>query len=206
MNRLALLLLLALPASGLAQEAAPQLPEDPRAARFGEVERGAFVGFEVGYVGILKTNTVDVSKYPRAGASGGYASGFATGVNVGFDFGKRLSVAAFAWGTEARANANYGSFDLVAVGLDLRGAFLAIKDTNGFERVFVYAEARGGYIPQSRPEQLFTSSDWLLGGGLGVEYYTHLRHFSIGVAGDVLYFKNAGTAGFSVSPTLRYTF
>ncbi len=42
-------LALLLPALALAQDAAPQLQEDPRAAKFKDVERGFFIGFEAGW-------------------------------------------------------------------------------------------------------------------------------------------------------------
>ena len=56
MRTLALLLaaVLLAPALAAAQEAAPTLQEDPRAARFQDVERGFFVGFEAGYLGLLR--------------------------------------------------------------------------------------------------------------------------------------------------------
>ena len=61
MKRLVALALL-LPALALAQDAAPQLQEDPRAARFKDVERGFFIGFEAGYIGLLDTPVADPEK------------------------------------------------------------------------------------------------------------------------------------------------
>jgi hypothetical protein len=46
----------------------------------------------------------------------------------------------------------------------------------------------------------------MIAGGPGVEYYTRLRHFSIGLAADALYALKAKAAGYAVYPTIRYTF
>src|SRR5512138_3899025 len=102
--RTLLAVLLLLPAAALAQDSAPQLQEDPRAARFKDVERGFFVGFEAGYLGLLDTPTADREKFRLAGESGGKAGGLLVGAMAGVDIGSRLSVALFAQGGNARAN------------------------------------------------------------------------------------------------------
>ena len=50
------------------------------------------------------------------------------------------------------------------------------------------------------------NNDVLAQGGVGLEYFTRLRHFSLGVMVDGLYFTDAKASGLSVVPTLRYTF
>ena len=92
-----------------------------------------------------------------------------------------------------------------SAGLDLRYAFYGQRDRNGYERFFVYAHARGGYLV-SHPTGLFGDTDVLVGGGLGVEYYTQLRHFSVGLQVDGLYVLSAKAPGFAVTPVVRYTF
>ena len=42
--------------------------------------------------------------------------------------------------------------------------------------------------------------------GPGIEYFTRLRHFSIGLEATGSYLVNTGTIGFSVSPNLRFAF
>ncbi len=205
MNRIAVALLAALPLAASAQDAAPQLPEDPRAARFREVERGLFAGFEVGYLHLTKTPTQDRVRFPYAGEDGGAAGGLLVGVHVGYDVLPRLALSAFVLGSSAKADPSYGAFDVAAAGADLRFAFLAFPDSQGVERVHLYLHGRGGYL-RSRPEGLFARSDLLLGGGLGIEYFTRLRHFSVGLALDGVYVQKAKVPGFLVAPTLRYTF
>jgi hypothetical protein len=204
MRRLAALALL-VPSLALAQEAAPQLQEDPRAARFKDVERGFFVGFEAGYLGLLDTPTDDQEKFRLAGDSGGSAGGVLVGVILGVDLGKRISVGLYAQGGNERANANYGAFSLLSAGADAKVALVGWRDRNDWERVYLYVHGRGGYA-KTYPEGLFGTSDVLVAGGPGVEYFTRLRHFSIGLATDVAYVVDASTLGVAVLPTVRYTF
>lgn len=204
MKPLAALALL-LPALALAQDAAPQLQEDPRAARFRDVERGVFVAFEAGYLGLFDTPTADAEKFPLAGESGGSAGGLVVGALVGVDLGSRLSVALFAQGGNAKASANYGAFSLFAGGADVKLAILGRRDRNDWERLYVYVHARGG-VARTFPEGLFGTDEVVFAGGPGVEYHTRLRHFSVGLGADWVYASNAGASGFAVYPTLRYTF
>jgi hypothetical protein len=199
------LLALALAAPARAQEAAPPLQEDPRVPRFAEVERGFFTGFEMGWLQLFDSPTADPGKYPFAGESGGAAGGFMMGAHVGVDLTDRIAVALFASGANAQANASYGAFSVVATGLDLRFSLYGRRDRNGLERLHVYVHGRGGWM-MTRPSGLFGTSDVLVAGGPGVEYFTRLRHFSIGLATDVAYVVDASTFGVAVLPTVRYTF
>lgn len=202
---IALAALLALPLVASGQEAAPQLEEDPRAPKFHEVERGFFIGFEAGYLSILKTPTADTVRYKYAGPSGGHAGGFAVGVSAGFDFGSRVALSVFALGSDQQASPSYGGFDVLAAGGDLRVAVLALNDANGVDRFHVYLHGRAGYL-RTYPDGLFGHSDVLLAGGPGIEYFTRLRHFSLGIGSDVVYVVKANAPGFSVVPSIRYAF
>jgi hypothetical protein len=204
-RKLGLILLLVAPALALGQDSAPQLQEDPRVAKFRDVERGFFVGFEAGYQGFVDTPTADKAKYPLAGDSGGSAGGLVVGATMGVDIGPLLSVALYAQGTSQRAGANYGAFDLLSLGGDVRLALKSWRDRNEWQRLFLYVHARGGYAKTS-PEGLFGTSDLVVAGGPGIEYFTKLRHFSVGAAVDAVYATKAGAAGFAIYPTVRYTF
>jgi hypothetical protein len=206
--RCGLLLVLATLAPGgpaHAQDAAPPPIEDPRAPKYKDVERGFFIGFEAGYLGLTKTPNKDPVKFPFATAGGGSAGGTVIGLHLGYDITSRLAIALFAEGASEKASASYGAFDLLAGGLDLRYAFYGQKDRNGYERFFLYAHARGGYLI-SHPTGLFGDTDLLVGGGLGAEYFTQLRHFSVGLQVDGLYVLSAKAPGFAVTPVVRYTF
>ncbi len=198
-------LALLLPALALAQDAAPQLQEDPRAAKFRDVERGFFIAFEAGYQGWLDTPTADPAKFPLAGASGGSAGGLEIAVLVGTDIGSRVSFALYAQGGNAKASPDYGAFGLYSGGADLRVALLGRSDRNDWERFYLYVHGRGGYA-RTYPSGLFGTNDVVVAGGPGIEYFTKLRHFSLGAAVDLVYATKAGALGYALYPTLRYTF
>jgi hypothetical protein len=202
---LALAAALLAPIAALAQDAAPQLQEDPRAAKFRDVERGFFIGFEVGYLGLLDTPTADRVKFPYAGDGGGTSGGLLVGANVGVDIGRHVSFSVFGLGGNQRASVDYGAFSLYTAGADLRVAVWGSKDRNDFERFYVYVHGRGG-VARSYPEGLFGTDDLVVAGGPGVEYFTRLRHFSVGLAADYVYATKAKASGFAVYPTVRYTF
>jgi hypothetical protein len=204
-KRILLAIALALPLAAAAQESAPALQEDPRAARFDEVERGFFVGFEAGYLRLFDTPTADRAKFPYAGEGGGAAGGLLVGTHVGVDLGKWLAVSIFALGGNERASVDYGAFSVVAVGGDLRLSVWGSRDRNELERFFVYVHGRGG-VARTYPEGLFGTDEILVAGGPGIEYFTRLRHFSIGLAADYTYAVKAKASGVSVYPTVRYTF
>ena len=205
LRRLALIIAASLPLAVAAQDAAPPMPEDPRAPRFHDVERGFFTGFEVGYLTLFKTPTADRNRFQFAGAEGGRSDGFLVGATVGYDLTSRLALSAFALGGNSRASVSYGAFSVYAFGGDLRVSLLGSRDANQVERVLFYLHGRGGLL-LTRPEGLFGTNDVYLAGGPGVEYFTHLRHFSVGLAGDVAYVAKAKAAGLVITPTVRYTF
>ena len=205
MTRTLAALAILLPALALGQEAAPKLEEDPRAPKFRDVERGFFIGFEAGYMGLLKTPTADPEKFPLAGQGGGHAGGLLVGVLVGVDLGRFLSVAAYLQDGNPRASQDYGAFSVYAGGLDVKLALLGRKDVNDWERFYLYVHGRGG-VARTYPEGLFGTNETVFAGGAGVEYYTKLRHFSIALGADALYAAKAKAAGYAVYPTIRYTF
>jgi hypothetical protein len=200
----ALSLALAAPAAR-AQDASAASLEDPRAARFNDVERGFFIGLEAGWVGLFSTPTKDPARFPYAGDGGGASGGLAVGLHAGVDLGSRLALSVFALGSTQKASTSYGAFDVMAAGLDLRASVWATRDRNGWERLFAWVHARAGYA-LTHPEGLFGDSDLLVGAGGGIEYYTQLRHFSVGLQLDLLYTVEAGALGVGVAPVVRYTF
>ncbi len=207
MKRIALMAVLGLaaPCLAAAQDAAPPLQENPKAVRYNDVERGFFVGFQVGYMGLFSTPTQDKVQYPGAGNNGGRAGGFLVGAEIGRDLTSRLSLSLFGQGGNERARVSYGGFSLYGAGLDVRYSYYGRKDRNDWERLFLYVHARGAYA-LTYPKGLFGTSEVLLQGGPGVEYFTRLRHFSVGFALDYVYASKAKASGFAAYPTVRYTF
>lgn len=192
--------------AGRAQDAAPGAVDDPRAPKFADVERGLFVGLQAGWpVVLLETPTEDPVKFPQAEGGGGTAIGLAAGLQLGYDVTNRLAVSIFLDGYFMEADASYGAFDLMSAGLDVRYAFYAAKDRNGWERLFVYLHGRGGYV-LTHPEGLFGDTDLLLGAGVGVEYFAQLRHFSWWAQIDGVYVLAAASPGAALLTGVRYTF
>ena len=202
-------LALAAPGRAAAQDAAPPLQENPHSARFKDVERGFFLGFEAGYLSFLDTPVADPKAYPQPGAagesSGGRSGGATIGMNLGYDFTPRLAVALFLQGASQKASVNYGAFSVLAAGGDVRFAYYGSKDRNDWERLLLYVHARAGYA-KTYPTGLFGTTDVIVQGGPGIEYFTKLRHFSIGAALDYVRATKAGANGVALYPTVRYTF
>ena len=204
-NIVAALLLILLGSAARAQEAAPTLQEDPRAAKFKDVERGFFVGFDVGFLSFFKTPTADVAAHPYAVGGGGTSSGIVVGANVGVDVTSFLAVSVFAVGANEKASVDYGAFSVYAAGVDVRVSPWSMRDRNGWERLFAYVHARGGY-GRTWPKGLFGDAEKLASVGVGVEYFTRLRHFSVGLAVDGERAIEAKATGIAIYPTVRYTF
>ncbi len=207
MKRIALIAVVGLagPWLAAAQDAAPPLEENPKAAHFKDVERGFFVGLQAGYMGMFSTPTKERAQYPGAGTNGGRSGGIMIGAEIGRDITSRLSLSIFGQGGNETARASYGGFSLYGAGVDLRYAYYGSKDRNDWERFFLYVHARGAYAV-TYPKGLFGTNEVLLQGGPGLEYFTRLRHFSIGFALDYVYASKAKASGIAAYPTVRYTF
>lgn len=65
--------------------------------------------------------------------------------------------------------------------------------------------ARAGYA-RTFPKGLFGTSDVVVQGGPGFEYFTRLRHFSIGASLDYVRALKAKAHGATLYSTVRYTF
>jgi hypothetical protein len=210
LGALALAAALAAGSAASGQEAAPQLQEDPRAPRFREVERGLFATVEAGFLGITKTPVADPARYPFAclpgsSCSGGFASGLALTLDVGYDFSDAFAASLFALQGFQSASSTYGSFSLTAVGPAVRWSFLGFRDANDVERLRLFLRGRVAYA-WTYPDGLFGTTDVIAGAGFGVDYDTRLRHFAVGVAVDGLYLFQVKVPAFDVMATLRYTF
>lgn len=176
-----------------------------------EVERGVWVGSNLGAVYMFKL--------PGEGAAASWGS--LIGVEAGVDLGKWVQLGLVAWGQSVGAPADYkgitddaldpkrarGDFQSLMLGGSLRLAFLSFGDDNGVDRTFVYARFAGG-ATMSRPVGIIDEQGMFASGGLGVEYFTRLRHFSVGfeVQGMALIGDSGTAAGVAMLPHLKYTF
>jgi hypothetical protein len=143
-----------------------------------------------------------------------FSPGQSAMVELGFDIGDRLSLGVFALAAMNRAGSEYtgnsggtasGDFSTLALGATARVNVASVKDSQEVRRLFVYARAGAG-LAMFSPKLLLPDSDILVFVGPGVEYYTRLRHFSVGLEVTGSYLISSGSIGFAVTPNLRYAF
>ncbi|HWV37832.1 MAG TPA: adventurous gliding motility protein CglE [Vulgatibacter sp.] len=198
-------------ALGIAGPAAAQARAEPAKVTYQEVERGVWVGSNLGAIYFFDL--------PGEGAAASWGS--VVGVEAGVDLGKWVQLGVVAWGHSVGAPADYrgitddeldpkrsrGDFQSLLVGGSLRVAFLGFPDENSLDRTFVYARVAGG-ATLSRPVGIVDEQGTFAAAGLGVEYFTRLRHFSVGLELQGMgLVGDAGTAlGVAMLPNLKYTF
>lgn len=188
-----------------ADSAAPA--EDRPALKFNEVERGFFFGAEGGGLFLFS---------PKASKTNGstFTPGRTMGVSLGGDLGNYVALSLFVLGTHSDTPAGFvstgathmsGDFSSLILGATAKIYLLQVPDDNGVRRFLGYLRGGGG-AALIGPKGFYASNDVVILGGLGVEYFTRLRHFSLGIDADfVMGVTNLG-AGLMISPNLRYTF
>jgi len=200
------LLLLSNVAAAQAPQAPAAAPADRAAVTFDEIERGVYFGLAAGPLFLVNPPS---ETGPRPFSTGPYAQ-----VELGVDLGTRLSLGAFVQISSSRTGAEYtgnsngsvsGDFTTLVPGAALRARLVGFADSQEVVRTWIYLRAGAGYAMFS-PKQLLPDSDILVFGGPGVEYYTRLRHFSVGLEVTGTYLVDSGTYGFAISPNLRYAF
>jgi hypothetical protein len=90
-------------------------------------------------------------------------------------------------------------------GAALKVRLLGLDDAQGVRRTWIYVRAAGAAVFYN-PTSLIDRLDVLVSGGVGLEYFTRLRHFSLGIEGNFNYLARSGSLGFSVFPTVKYSF
>jgi len=192
---------LAIPALANAQAAG-----DRPAESFEEIERGLYFSALGGPYFIVNPPS---SSGPRPFSPGQVAQ-----VEVGVDIGERLSLGVFAMIASNRAGSEYvgnsggaasGDFSTLAPGAVARLHLVGFADSQDVQRTWLYVRGGVGYT-LFRPKQLLPDSDILVFAGPGLEYYTRLRHFSVGIEVTGTFFVKSQSFGFAVMPNLRYAF
>ncbi|MGO9832115.1 MAG: adventurous gliding motility protein CglE [Myxococcaceae bacterium] len=203
------------PAVAVAQsQAAGAAPLLEKEAPVDEVERGFYLGADVGlaYLGGLPA---------AAGTPSPSAWGLVLRLEAGYDIGRYVTVSLFGAFTAYSAGSDYigfsngvasGAFTQLIPGLDARFNFLGFADGQGVQRTWLYLKVGVGWA-FFQPTALFTPAPSTAGysalyafAGVGVQYYTHLRHFSIGLEVDGTYLGKSNELGFMVTPNIRYAF
>lgn len=210
-------------ASSVVLAQAPAKPvEDRKAITYNEIERGFFFGVSAGFWGTIN---------PPAGPMSAqyFAAGQAAMVEIGFDIGEIVSPALFFLATSSRMGADYtgtvrtcgaggprdctagempqavrsGDFGSIAPGAGARIRIAGFKDSQEVTRTWFYARAGAAFMIY-QPAALISQPDLLLFAGPGLEYFTRLRHFSIGVDANFNFMALTQSVGFSVLPFVRY--
>jgi hypothetical protein len=179
-----------------------------------EVERGFYLGADVGlsFLGALPA---------AAGTPTPSSLGMTLRLEVGYDIGRYVTVNVFGAFTSYRAGSDYvgysgglasGDFTQLIPGLAVRFNALGFADGQGVQRTWLYVKAGAGWA-FFQPGALFTTtpatvsySAFYAFAGIGVQYYTHLRHFSIGLEVDASFLGKSSDWGFMITPNIRYAF
>jgi hypothetical protein len=189
----------------LAQSDAP--PPGQGQQHVSELARGFFIGATLGPSFILKAPALDGRKKP-------FAPGQMVKIDLGYDLGERLSLSAFVMAAQYRAGSDYlgegtgqlsGDFSALTPGASLQLNAIGFGDDQGTQRTWIYLRGGAGYQIYF-PKALLPNAELLAFVGPGVEYFTHLRHFSIGLEVMGSYLAKSGAFGFWVAPNVRYAF
>lgn len=190
-----------------AQTAAPKV-EDKKAIKFNEIERGFFFEGRGGFYGVINP--------PRLSNGRTYFSaGQAIGLDMGFDIGERVSPSIFLLASSNRMLSDYtglnttgaasGDFGAITPGAAVKVRLVGFNDSQEVTRTWIYVRAAGGVMFYS-PPSLLPTLDVLISGGAGVEYFTRLRHFVIGLEANFNFMALTQSLGFSILPTVKYAF
>lgn len=201
-----------------AQAAAPRL-EDKKAVKFNEIERGFFFEGRGGFFGVINPPALSGSSCLHEGVNLSpctyFSAGQAIGLDMGFDIGERVSPSLFLLAWSSRMASDYkglnatgaasGDFGAIAPGAAVKVRLAGIADSQGVQRTWIYVRAGGGVAFYS-PTSLLPTLDVLISGGAGIEYFTRLRHFVIGLEGNFNFMALTQSLGFSILPTVKYAF
>jgi hypothetical protein len=221
-TRLLLLIVAIAPSLALAQ--AKELKDKPQTT-FNEIERGFYIGITAGFWSLInppanKTFTREDGVVIDPASTQSFSSGQTAQMEIGVDFSERVSAAIFVQATANRANASYtgksqdpvtgaprasGDFTTVIPGALVRVGLLGLTDSQDVKRTWFYVRLGAGYVLY-QPKALLPIPDVMIFAGPGVEYFTRLRHFSIGLEANFVFMALTQAFGFTVTPMLRYAF
>ena len=191
----------------LAQAAAPTL-QDKKALTYNEIERGFFFEGRGGFWGIINPPTL-------SGGFTEFSGGQAIGLDMGYDIGERVSPSIFLLASANRMTSKYtglnttgaasGDFGAITPGAAVKVRLVGFADSQEVQRTWIYVRGGAGVVFYS-PVSLLPTLDVMITGGAGIEYFTRLRHFTIGLEGNFNFMALTQSIGFSVLPTVKYAF
>lgn len=213
-----------IPSAADAPREGEEIKGDTGVVEIHEIERGFFFGVDAGanYYADIAGLSPGLPGFVRVN-KGWLSPGNKFGLRLGYDVLNNINVEAFLIANFNRTNLDASDSDRLlagnligdvahfAPGVAARFAFITTK------RLFVYGRVGVGlafWNPAGMAPQSITSAigikDLSMGlhteGAIGVEYYTHLRHISVGIelAGQALIYPFA--FGVMVHPIIKYTF
>lgn len=172
-----------------------------------EVERGFYLRGAGGPFFLANPPTTPGKPSP-------FSSGQFAQFEAGYDFNEYFSAGLFLMASANHESSSYigksggtalGDFFTLIPGASVRASFVGFADDNNVKRTWLYLRGGAGYA-KFYPAALLPDSDVLLFLGPGIEYFTHLRHFSIGLEVTGTYLAKGKTYGFAIAPNLRYAF
>ncbi len=171
-------------------------------AKIHAVERGLWVSMDYGPYYQLAMGFPQHESFPNLGSQ--------VGLRLGYDIMNNLEVDAFLRGSFAKFDTVYAqvySGDLATYygGLSLRFSYLTIPPPLNRFHATVRLGAGGALLmpAEAAGGQAFAP---LVDAALGVEYFTRLRHFSVGMELATQMYLMPFSVGFSLYPTFKYTF
>lgn len=201
---------------------AEALTEEER-AKLAEPERGFYAEFDFG-------SFIFMGSKPCANSNNGCGAGdltrpgILTGVGLGSDIGKNLQFGAHIWATTNNSTGQIFDVNgtqilgpdaqaMLVVGY-LKGLYPTGPRFNWTARV-----SAGMMLGTPKPSRLYAfdpqehvddpsggDNSPVLGFGAGMEYYTKLRHFSIGAEFSLNYALGPGGLAIQLYPVIKYTF
>lgn len=192
-----------------AQAAAPaRRLEDKKAVTYNEIERGFFFEARGGFWGVLNPPVL-------AGGRTYFSAGQAIGLDMGFDIGERISPSIFLLASANRMLSDYtglsttgaasGDFGAMTPGAAVKVRLVGFSDAQDVQRTWLYVRGGAGVVFYS-PSSLLPGIDVMITAGPGIEYFTRLRHFVIGLEANFNFMALTQSMGFSILPTVKYAF
>ncbi len=207
-SSMVVLVVLSASSFSFAQTAAPPKLEDKKAITYNEIERGFFFEGRGGFWGVINPPTL-------AGGFTEFSGGQAIGLDLGIDIGERISPSLFLLASANRMSSRYtglsttgaasGDFGAIIPGAAIKVRLLGFKDSQEVDRTWIYLRGGAGVAFYS-PNSLLPGIDLLVTAGAGLEYFTRLRHFVIGLEANFNFMALTQSLGFSVLPTVKYAF
>lgn len=202
--------------AGDAPQEGEEVKGDAGVAEIREVERGVYVSVDMGpnhYLHLDMPGFVAVGR-PLFADLGRpttwFSPGTRMGLRVGYDILNNVNAEVFATGNFNEGVLDQGKLATGAITGDLTNIVAGVGGRFAFittERLFFFGRLGVGYgmwFPSALAQNAFGSIH--LDGSLGVEYYTKLRHLSVGVEAAFQTLMLPFAFGVALYPTVKYTF